>query len=218
MPFPFVVILELFCLISSILFLTDKIAGWWRYFIGFLLLTVSIETIAYLMVSSSPSTKSNHWLHNLFLPVEILCIGYALNKICESYFNSKLWLFTGLGAFSSLYLYESINSNFKEYSFAANATASFWIALVCCLYYYYLLKQDEYIAITKDVSFWIISGCFLFYFGTTACNLFYFYLQHINVEQNKPVRLIIFSVLNFILYSCWSYAFLCKYRKIILSK
>jgi hypothetical protein len=217
MPFPFAILFEAICLALSIFLLSGKKAGWWRNFIWFLLLTVLVETSAYSIVVLSHMKSSNHWLHNLFLPIEVSFIGWVLNKISSSYFNSKLWLMAGLAIFILAYFYESIKSGFLEYSSIANSIASVWIILICCLYYYYLLKEEEYINITTHPSFWIVSGCFLFYFGTTACNLFYFYLESINVQQRSPVRFYIFEAFNFIMYGSWSYAFLCKYRQMILS-
>jgi len=215
MPFPFVILFEAACLVFSILFLANKKVGWWRAFIAFLLLTVCVETAAYAIVVLSHRTKSNHWLHNLFLPVETVFTGWILYKISITYFNSKPWTLTGLAVFFFLYFYESIRSGFTEYSILANSMASVWIIIMCCLYYYYLLKQDEYITITKHAAFWIVAGCFFFYFGTTACNLFYIYLESINIKQKIPIRFFIFAALNFIFYASWSYAFLCKYRQTI---
>src|SRR3979411_644165 len=103
MPFPFTILFESICLAFSIFFLSGRKVGWWRNFIWFLLLTALIETAGYSIVVLSHMKKSNHWLHNLFLPVEILFIGWALKKISISYFNSKFWLASGLAVFSIFY-------------------------------------------------------------------------------------------------------------------
>jgi len=217
MPFPYFILLEIICFIISIFSIANKKSGWWKYFVWFLAFTILVEVAGYGIVKLSFQKESNHWLYNLSLPVEFLFISWALYKICIPTFNCKPVIISGLAIFVIIYIIESISSGFLEYSFRANSFASAWITIICCLYFYYLLKQDDYIVISAHAPFWIITGCFFFYFGTTSCNFFYDYLKVINTNQNIPVRYIIFNVLNFILYSCWSYAFICKYRQTISS-
>jgi hypothetical protein len=65
--------------------------------------------------------------------------------------------------------------------------------------------------------FWIVTGLFFFNFGSIACNLFFDYLMVKIPKEYIPINYIIFTVLNFILYGCWSYAFICRYRQMISS-
>ncbi len=213
-PFPYVIIIELLCLLSSLYYLNNK-AGWWKYFKFFLALTVVVETSAYCIFAYYQ--KSNHWIHNLFLPIDALFSAWLFLKIYNNYFNSKPWLLLGLTIFLAIYFFTSISNNFLEYSTTGSEFISVFFAVSSCLYYYYLLKQDDYIDLIKHPPFWIITGLFFFYFGRTGCNFFADYLFDINKIYGIPLRYIIFIVLNFILYGCWSYGFICKYRQTISS-
>lgn len=211
-PFPFAIIVEFICLVFSLLYLVKEKTGLYAYFKWMLLLTVIVETVGYLMITYFHQ-KTNHWLHNLLMPVTTCFVFYVMHWLNRLYFNTKPWLIAGLSIFFMLYFYESFASNFKEFSSVSNSFVSVCFIIVCGLYYYYLLKQDEYINLAKHPPFWIITGCFFFYFGRTACNFFYTYLITIHQKNGIPIRYFIFIVLNFILYSCWSYAFICKYKQ-----
>lgn len=214
MLFPFSQVFECTCLAFAFSYLPGKKAGYWRYFKWFLLVTVLTEMAGFTLLSFS---QPNHWLYNIYIPIEILFKSYLLYKLCSPYFRVTRWLVPGLALFGVVYLYESFNSSFSAYSFMSNSLASMGIIIICCLYFYYFLKKEEYVNIYTHAPFWIITGLFFFYFGSTACNLFFNYLASIYVKQHIPVRYITFSVLNFILYGCWSYSFVCKYRHPISS-
>lgn len=211
-PFPFVIIVEFICFVFSLLYLAKEKTGLYSYFKWILLLTVIVETVAYLMIVLLHQ-KTNHWFHNLYIPIDACITCYILHTLNKKYFNTKPLIIIGLSIFFILFFYESIVSNFKAFSSLSKGFVSVFFAVLCCLYYYYLLKQDEYINLAKHPPFWIITGCFFFYFGRTACNFFYNYLVTINQKTGNPIRYFIFIVLNFILYSSWGYAFICKYRQ-----
>ena len=207
--------IEFICLLLALFFINNKKAGWLRNFIWLLSITVITESAGYCVYFLLQ--KNNHWVFNAFMPVDFFFTNWILYKICSPHFNCKPWIIIVLAVFSILYVIESINSHFLEYSSISGSVKSIVIISISFLYYYYLLKQDEYIDITKDPPFWIVTGCFFFYFGGIACDFFFDYLVTINNTTLKPVRYIIYIVLNFILYSCWSYAFICKYRQTISS-
>lgn len=211
--FPFSEIMEVICLASSFFYLSNGKVGYWGYFRWFMLFTLLLEFTGYILYFIYH--LNNHWLYNINLPVEIIFISAVLYKICSPYFKVQYWLLPGLSLFASFYFYESMHSHFLSYSIISNNIASVMIIIICCLYFYFFLKKEEYVDIYKHPPFWIIAGLFFFYFGSTACNIFYTYLASINLKQQIPVRFIIFALLNFILYSCWMRAFLCKYRQTI---
>jgi hypothetical protein len=214
MKYTIIIFFEIICLLVSLFYLYKK-ESYWKNFIWFLLLTVAVEISGYFIYFIFH--HSNHWMFNIYLLIETLFVSWILYKLCKDYFNCKPWILTGLIIFIIAYLYESIKSNFLEYSFNSNTIISTFIICICCMYYYYLLKNIEYVNLIKHAPFWIIAGIFFFYFGRIASNFFFDYLVSLNKDSIKPVRYIIFIVLNFILYSCWSYAFICKYKQIISS-
>jgi hypothetical protein len=216
MVFTIIVILAFLSWIASIAFLTKTHTGYLRSMIWFLGLTTAAEFTGYL-VYFQLHQKNNYWVFNTFLPIEVFFLGWLFTKILSSYCSCKPWILAGLTIFAAIYFYESFQSNFLGMSMNAKNFASIYLILLCLSYYYYLLKRDEYILLKTHAEFWIVTGCFFFYFGSITCDFFFDHLLSINAVTIKPVRYIIFIVLNFILYSSWSYSFLCKYRQTISS-
>jgi len=214
MLFPFSQVFEIICLIIAIRFLQPVKSPFWRSFRWFMLITVLVEVTGHILRYYD---INNHGIYNLYMPVEALYKYYVLYWLCRDYFKVEYWLIPFAGIFFILYLYESIDKNFSQYSYITNSVMSVSMVIVCCLYYYYFLKKEEYVNIYEHAPFWIITALFFFYLGSTACNVFWYYLTTIYKTQHIPVRFIIFALLNFIMYGCWSYSFICKYRQTISS-
>jgi hypothetical protein len=216
MIFTIIVILTFVCWISSLAFLMKRHTGYLRQMIWFLGLTTLAEFTGYL-VYFQLHQKNNYWVFNAFLPAEVFFLSWLFYKILSPYCNCKPWISAGLTIFTILYVYESMQSGFLGMSMNAKNFASVYLILLCLSYYYFLLRSDEYIQLKSHAPFWIVTGCFFFYFGSVTCDFFFDYLLSINKGTIKPVRYIIFIVLNIILYGSWSYSFLCKYRQTISS-
>ena len=206
--------IELICLIISFFCITNKKAGWYRYFITFLFLTVITENTGYFSYFYF-HIKNNHWVYNCFLPIQSFFIGWVLFKECQSYFNSKPIIFTGLAVFTILYLVESFKSRFIEFSSLANIEFSICAIVICFIYYYRLLIDDKNVDISTHAPFWLITGIFFYYFVSTSANLFFQYLIEINKVKLVPIRYSIFLFLNLTLYGTWAYSFICIHKKII---
>ncbi len=213
MLFPFSILFEIACLFLAWRYLDNK-KGNWGYFRWFMLLTVIVEIIGFILLTLK---HPNHWLYNIYLPLEMGFKFYILYKLCYRLFRVELLLAASLVLFAGFYFYESFSSGFSKYSFMSNSIGSIGIIIICCSYFYHFLKKEDYVNIYTHAPFWIITGLFFFYFGTTACNIFFNYLASIYVKQHIPIRYIVFTMLNFILYGCWSYSFICKYRQPISS-
>jgi hypothetical protein len=59
-------------------------------------------------------------------------------------------------------------------------------------------------------EFWWVAGVLFFYFAATICNLFEEKLEDIVITSTQNLNYFVFKALNIILYSCWSYAFICR--------
>lgn len=208
-----IIIIVFLCWISSVILLRRQ-RDYFKYMKWFLGITFLAELFGYI-VYFVLHQKNNYWVFNAFLSVEVLFLSWFIYKVISPYVKSGNWVFGGVTIFLLLYCYESFGSNFLDMSMKAKNFASLFIITLCLVYYYFLLKDNNYINLKKHPPFWIISGCFFFYFSSIACDFFFDYLQKINTTSIKPVRYVIFIVLNFIEYGCWSYAFLCKYRQTI---
>ncbi|MBV9986967.1 MAG: hypothetical protein JO301_04775 [Chitinophagaceae bacterium] len=213
MLLPLGLVAEIVCMLFAFRFLAGE-ENYWGSFRWFMVFTVVVETIGYVLLMQG---KVNHGLYNLYLPVEMFFKYYILYRLCRSYFRVTYWIIPFLVLFVALYIFEGITNHFDRYSVQSNSVAALGILIICVSYFYHFLKKDEYVNIYEHAPFWIITALFFFYLGGTACNLFFDYLADIYRKQHIPVRFIIFTILNFMLYGCWSYSFVCRYRRKISS-
>jgi hypothetical protein len=113
--------------------------------------------------------------------------------------------------FLVMYIWEGLQFHFAKF---LNVTASIEsvVFVLASLYYYYLiLRDDKYIVLNTYAPFWWVNGTLIFYFGSTATNIFNDYLVHEIKLITISIRYITFSILNVLLYACWSYAFICRF-------
>nr|HPM29102.1 hypothetical protein [Chryseolinea sp.] len=203
MIFTIIILFSFTCWLSSLILLRKKQAGYLHHMTWFLGLTTMAELSGYLVYFQFHQ-KNNYWVFNAFLPVEVFFLSWLFYKILSPYCNCKPWILAGLTVFFTIYLYESFQSSFLGLSMNAKNFSSVFIIVICLSYYYFLLKSEEYIRLKTHAPFWIVTGCFFFYFGSVTCDIFFDHLLSINKVTIKPVRYVIFIVLNFILYSSWS--------------
>jgi hypothetical protein len=206
------IIIEYLCLLFAFLYLKNT-KDWWILFIPYMICVVITETLGIYIMLHQTKSGDNYWVHNYYLPVYFAFSLYALYRICTPLFRVEKWITAMAVIIAISYLAESYRSGFKKLSVDSFSLANAIFVVFCCSYYYHLLKQDNFINIKKHAPFWVITGMLFFCFGSTVSYLFFDTLVQINIKYNLPVRQVIFIVLNFILYGCWSYAFLCKYRQ-----
>ncbi|MCA0396406.1 MAG: hypothetical protein LCH51_03320 [Bacteroidetes bacterium] len=125
-------------------------------------------------------------------------------------------MFTLLGfLFSITFILESVRSRFLFYNYKSDSVLSVSFIILSCWYFYLLLQQEQPVALKRFAPFWVVSGIFLFCFGSMAAVLFSEEVMQLYIVDKLSVRLVIYSLLNLLLYGCWSYAFVCKYRETI---
>jgi len=216
--FTLIIWIELACLLICTVNLWSN-RQWWKGFIWFMLLTVITELAGFLFYFHIHPGRSNEWIYNTYLPLEMGFKCMVLARIMKGYHVKMYWFIGAYAVFFLLFLYESYGNGFIRYDAMSNMFGSILIVLCCCLFYYRLLRAREYVDLPRYPPFWIVSGMFIFYFGSTGLNTFVVQLQRIYASTGIPIRFIIMVVLNFILYACWSYAFLCiKRNRISLSR
>jgi uncharacterized membrane protein YfcA len=213
---PITVVEEIVCLSFSVVYLKNRKAGWWRNFIWFMLVTVLIEIAGWILSLYFPR-KYNHWLYNIEMIIEVLFVTWVFYKILQPLFNSKPWLIAGLAVLFISYGVECVSRKFLTYNAFTDDLAAVFFVIASGAYFYFLLKSEEYVKLLEHPQFWVVAGIFFFYFGSTAVNLFFDDLMNVNIVRGFPVRLIIFPVVNAILYGCWSYSFRCRYLQTISS-
>ncbi|HEY8895695.1 MAG TPA: hypothetical protein VIM79_12795 [Niastella sp.] len=199
---------ELFCLAIGIFCLyrdKDKV---WKSFILFLLFTCLTE-LAGVYVRKEYHT--NFWIYNIYLVVECVVTNYFLYHLINPNQHLRKLLMGWFVIFLCFYFNELYVKHFNAYVSAATTFLSVELILASIYYYYRLLKEESYRKLSKDASFWWVNGTICFYFAGIATNIFFSYLLFDKTYITKSVSYFLFSLQNVILYSCWSYSFICRY-------
>ena len=201
---------EFLCLAISFFCLYREKDKVWKSFILFLFLTTFTEVAGIYM------RKALHWpnfmLYNVFLVVECSMLNYFFYHLFRTDHKMRKLLTAGFVVFLLYYFIELSVKHFSAFASASATLESVEFILASIYYYYRLLKEEKYRQLSKDPSFWWVNGTICFYFAGVACNIFFSYLM---LPDKTPIaysaRYIVFSIINVILYSCWSYSFICRY-------
>ncbi len=205
---PFGLIMEWMCLITSILTLRKASPKFWQTFIPYLAITVGVETYAYISIKFFGNTNT-HLLYNVFLLVYMCFHLYIFSKIIELKHIKKIILIFFLiliGFYISGWL-----SNPNSFFSISNTVFGGVIILLSIIYYLSIFKLDE----LKQAEFWLVTGCLIFYSFTSCTNAFFDQLITIEKKEGIPIRYIMFTLGNIVMYGCWIKSFLClKDKKI----
>jgi hypothetical protein len=200
---------EFFCFLISILCLyrdKDKV---WKGFILFLLLTCVVE-VAGIHVGKRLH-RPNFMIYNIFLVIECAVLNYFFYHLVKTTINLKKLLTGWFVSFLLFYFTELYVKHFKAYVSVSSTIMSVEMILISIYFYYLLLKEEKFRQLSKYAPFWWVNGVICFYFGGVACNIFFSYLLQQRLGVMPSARYIVFSILNVILYACWSYSFICRY-------
>ena len=195
--------ISLFCLYRD----KDKV---WKGFILFLLLTCITETAGIYI--RNELLRPNFMLYNIFLVVECAALNLFFYHLVKTNENGKTLLVAWLVFFLLFYFFELYTKHFSAYVSTSSTIMSVEIVLASIYFYYRLLKEEKFRQLSKYAPFWWVNGTICFYFAGMACNIFFQYLvQDATPGVTHSARYIVFSILNVILYACWSYSFICRY-------
>lgn len=200
------------CLLTGVICLSKDKDPVWRYFPIYLLITCLTETAGIYI--REQLHRPNTPLYNGYLVVECLTISTFLYHQLKPYGVKVGVLFGVLALLLTGFVAEITGIGFMRYANRVTTLMSV-VFVVASLYYYYLiLKEEEYVQLGTYAPFWWMSGTLIFYFGGVATFVFFEYLVQDQVPHSihYSVRYLIFKVLNVLLYSCWSYAFICRFR------
>lgn len=207
---------EMLCLLIALFCLFKDKEPAWKMFIFFLMVTCLVE-VAGIYVRKTLD-QPNFAIYNLFLIIECSVQNLFFYYIIKQHSTLKLIMVVWLVTFLLVYFTELIVTHFKAYASTSSTLMSVELILASVYYYYLLLKDNAYQNLFIYPSFWWVNGIICFYFGGIACNVFFSYMvldQTVGISHS--VRYVVFNVLNVILYSCWSYSFICRYRQRNLS-
>ncbi len=202
-------IIEISCFTLALFFLKKEKNFIWKSFKFFLFVTCIIE-ICGLLISKLTPEFSNHWLYNIFLIFEIAFNSAMFSLFINNYINSKPYMLLGLTIFVLTFLTETIYHSIFIFNNLTSTISSIIFVLYSLYYFYLLIKDPKYYSLKSYAPFWWVTGTLFYYFGSTMCNLFFEELLSVKITGHH-LRYYIFNLLNIILYSCWSYSFICRY-------
>jgi hypothetical protein len=201
------IVVEFICLLFSIIYLKKDTNIVWKSMIGYLLLTCIVEIMG---IYTGRKYHNNHWVYNVFLLPEIGFTFLMFSHLLRSYKKSNPIILPGIALLLLLYLFEFFKHGLFKYNFLTFTTMSVVFVLYSLFYYYLLLIDDQYLNLKQSPEFWWVAGVLFFYFGSTVCNIFNERLYSVMITQKQHLSYFVFKALNIILYSCWSYSFICR--------
>lgn len=205
---------ELICFIVALVCLYNQPDKPWKNLILFMFIIVLAEFtgryVKKIFLQDMVHNLSNAWVYNTLLIAQALFFSLHFKYLLGRNTNSKPLFYAGLAIIALLYFYELHAHGFFVYN---NATYTVLLVQLMCYslyFYYHLLKDEVYIDLKKSASFWWVTGILFFCFGTIISSLFRDKLAPILLTSKTPLTAYIYNALNIILYSCWSYSFICK--------
>jgi hypothetical protein len=199
--------IEVICLAFAIICLANDSNLVWRSMILYIFITCIAEVSG---IYFAVKIHNNNWVYNIFLLFETSFNNLMFVNIFNRYIKSKLIIIPGLALFIILYVLGLIDHGFLIYNNFTYTVMSVLYVLYSLLYYYLLIKDEKLVNLKSSPEFWWVAGTLFFYFSNTACNLFDEKLENIMVTPTKDLSYVIFAALDILLYSCWSYSFVCR--------
>ncbi|AEW02011.1 hypothetical protein Niako_5780 [Niastella koreensis GR20-10] len=204
----FSLIIEVICFLASLaLFFQASLPRYLKTFPFFLLLTIIIEIIGDLLVKRKIDSIP---MYNIFTTFEFIFYLYILRRIIYNVRVKKLIVLL-MAIYPVLVLINMLF--FQENTFHTNTYSLGCLLIVgACIYYFYEIFQTTHsVNLVKEPAFWICSGLLFFYTCSFPLvglwNHLYGLPRIILLNLNAVLQ-----ILNILLYSLFSIAFLCRVR------
>jgi len=200
-----IISVEAICFLMSLtLFFQVKALSYLRWFPFFLLLTVVVE------VGSWTFRKYLNLvlLYNLFTAFEFDFYLFTILLIIKSAKVKRIILYT-ISVYSLLVI---LNVSFVQIRHFHTITYSIGCLLVvaACIYYFFeIFQSPQSVHLTREPAFWICSGLLFYYCCTFPLVGLWNQFHGLPRVIHKNIKTIL-SLLNILLYSLFSIAFLCR--------
>jgi hypothetical protein len=202
---------EILCFLVGLICIVNDKSTAWRVLVAYQLITCLVE---FTGIYFRHQHASNAPVYNIAIVAECVTVSYFFYYLLCPYFKPLKPLVAWLVLFVAIYVYELlVISHFKYFVDITASVMSVAFVLASLIYYYQEHKAHEYRALMSSPEFWWVNGTLFFYFGSTVSNIFFQYLAREDTTFYLTARYIIFNGLNVVLYACWSYAFICRYRQ-----
>lgn len=209
---PFSQIIELVAAIAAFIYLKKEKKYPWPWFIWFLIFVFLVDFLGYLyriiQVLQGNKAVINYIIYKTYLPIEFLFHSCLLFLFTRTHKKLTRYYATGLILFVILFTIELSNVSINTYVVTSDLFGAFFLLTGCLLYYYYFLQQENHVEVMKFAPFWIVTGLFFYHFISFSLLAYFNDLVLINMKKKGiPVRHYVISVVNFIFYGSWIYAF-----------
>lgn len=203
----FFTVFEIQCLFFAAACLSKDQEMPWKSMCLFLFVTCASELSGIYLKRQH---HANQWPYNILLVFQILFISYMFYGLLKKNSIGKLAVQGGFAILTILYIIDICLHGFFWFNVLTYNSMSVVLVIYSLFYFYLLLKQDEIVHLKYSAGFWWVCGVLFFYFGDTAVNIFRGKLSVIMITPKHALPYYILVVLNIILYSCWTYSFICR--------
>jgi hypothetical protein len=198
---------ETVCFVIALVCLYKDQSLIWRSMILFLMISCLADYFGkYLNMHG----HNNLWVYNIFMLFEAGFTNLMFLHLLNKYNSGRAIVIVGLAMFVVLYGSEIIQHGIFKYNNLAYTVMSIIFVLNCMYYYYLLMKDEKYINPLRSPEYWWIAGSLVFYFSNMVLNIFYDQLNELMILPRHHLSYFIIKALNIILYSCWSFSFICR--------
>jgi|SRR6186713_272685 len=196
-------------LASLAVFFRRKSAVYLRLFPLFLALTILVEIVAFRLVNRKGGT--NTALYNFFGVVEFLFYLFVLHEVIHNKRAKRVIFCVSLAYLAWVSINFIFIQKINTFHTMDYAIGCLLIAAVCIYYFYELFQLSHSVNLVRQPAFWICSGLLFFY---TCSFPLYGFLNFIKFAPTVIIRNLatILNILNVLLYSSFTIAFLCMIR------
>jgi hypothetical protein len=171
-------------------------------------LTCLVECFAVLLFRKL-HLKTNVPIYNCFMLVEFIFYGMYFKWITESKWLRNtivilLIFFSIFWIFSTFYIF-----TIQQWNSYFSVAESIFVVCLAAKYYQQLLTSKILVSLKSHPEFWIATGMILFY----SCDFPYLGMLNYLVKNFYHLSqklLYVLDLLNIIMYTLFSYAFLCR--------
>lgn len=208
MNIPIWIIFEVVCFLASLtLFFQKSLSIYLKCFPFFLLLTIIVEIIGIVMFRQG---KSNILLYNLFAVLTIDFYLFIIRSLIRSLVFRRV-IFVTLIIYPILSVVNIAFFQIGAFHSITYSLGCLFIVAACIMYFFELFQLKYAINLLKEPAFWICSALLFFF----TCTLPFFGMTNF-LFRVSPVIIqnlgAIMNIINFLLYSLFTIAFLCRLK------
>lgn len=179
-----------------------------RLFPVFLLLTIIVELITTWLTLHN---KSAFFLYNFFNPLEFIFYMYVVRENIRNQRVKRIlfftaWLYVVVAVVNALFIQRV--SGFGSFAYALGCL----LIIAASIYFFFeLFQSTSSVNLIRQPAFWICAGLIFFY----ACSFPVYALLNFLKEAPAIIKKnfgVILLLLNVLLYSSFTIAFLCRLR------